>query len=380
MVYPSRTNADETRLPPTEPTVKTFGITHHFHPFIPPSICVGNSNPLISPTLSTTQLIDVVEPVFSCAIDKPTTSPASESHSAVTTDSINSSASVEDLLVPSSVPTTTVNVHCDVPHPSRDRSNTSTAHEHVEEMKVAGTPSKTAADDSNRTLPSVPAPDVPAVPTAPIKPKTPIMLMMEVLQAKIPPENRHRFPCKYGTEGGEKVVVHNSRCLEDGEGVFLRGRIRVKCASLREEDEEIAKIMDSLSLSPPAKSKKDHGLPQHSFEVAQRGAEKRASRRQRDRTAPYPSQGRVQAKRLSLDEHIDAINLEKTQPFPWMSSNVMMGCTWSVGPDMNSLREVSGRSSASPKTRKRATRRAAAVSSLPDELANRFSALNLSTS
>lgn len=377
MVYPSSTDANESRLPFTEPTVKTFGINHHFHPFIPPSICVGNSNSLLSPTLSTTQPIDVLEPVPSGAIDKPAAPRAAESHSAAITGSINSSASVEDPLVSSLSVPTTANVHCDVPPPSRDHSDTSTTHEHVEEMRVAGTPSKTAADDSNRTLPSAPAHDAPTVTTAPISPTNPVTLMMAKLLAKIPPENRHRGHCKYRTEGGEKVIVHTSRCLEDGKGVVLRGTTKVKCASLREEDEEIAKIMNSLSLSPPAKSKKNQGLPQNSFEVAQKGAEKRASHRKRDRTAPY----QVPAlRRPTLDEKIDAINLEETQPSPWMSSNVMMGCTWSVGTDMHNLRDISGRFSASPRTHKRATRHAAAVSSLPDELTNRFSALNLSTS
>lgn len=376
MVYPSSTDADETRLPSTEPTVKTFGITHHFHPFIPPSICVGNNNSLQSPTLSTTQPIDVLEPGLSDVIDKPAAPQAAESHSAATTDCINSTASVEDPLVsPSSVPTATVNVYCDVPPPSRDHSDASTAHEHVEEMKVAGTPSKTAADDSNRTLPSAPAHDVPTVPTAPIKRKAPTMVIIQKLPSFLPPENRYRFPCKYRTEGGEKVVVHNSRCLEDGKGFVLRGTTRVKCASLRKEDEEIAKIMSSLSLSSSSKSKKTQALPEEGFEVARRGIEKRASRRQRDRPTPYQSH----TPKKTLDQQIDVI-LEGTQPFSWISSNVTMGCTWSVGPDMNSLRDVSGRFSASPRTPKRATRRTAAVSSLPDELTNQFSALNLSTS
>lgn len=376
MVYPSSTDANESRLPFTEPTVKTFGITHRFHPFIPPSICVGNSNSLLSPTLFTTQPIDVLEPVLSGAIDKPAAPRAAESHSAAITGSINSSASVEDPLVsPLSVPTVPLNVHCDVPPPSRDHSDASSAHEHVEEMRVAGTPSKTAADDSNRTLPSAPAHDAPTVTTAPISPTDPVTLMMAKLLAKIPPENRHRFPCKYRTEGGEKVVVHNSRCLEDGKGFVLRGTTKVKCASLREEDEEIAKIMNSLSLSSSAKSKKTQALPEEGFDVARRGTEKRTSRRQRDRPTPYQSR----TPKKTLDQQIDII-LEGTQSSSWISSNVTMGCTWSRGPDMNSLRDVSCRFSTSPKTRKRATRRAAAVSSLPDELTAQFSALNLSTS
>lgn len=384
-----RTTGD--RFQESEPTqlvtqahASPFSFNHQFHPFIPPSL------PVIVETAVAPDVASVVESVVApeTAIVAPssTSSPfnliapvmAHESCIGTTSAAVDvntggkGTATAVGAPASASFPTAVVEVKHHIRPSLQDDAKIPITKNTGED----GTPPSKPYDTVKKAAGSFP-PSISTVKTPTTSPAwmqtnyNPITLMLKRRIARMAPEKRPF--CKSRKQNGELVVYHAWHCREDSYGgVHYEGRKLVSCASTR-DDEELAKIMGSLSVSTPERWKKGEGLGVRvEVQLSETGNERVAARRQRKRAGPYHSQ---RPKRSSLNHGIAGPAVNVGAKVPQGASNDIP-CYFLECVDMFSL-ETTPVPSFTVHATSSATRLVTQSPAPVDEFVSRFSALSL---